>query len=157
MFIGYHAHNGGKWSGYYLVVDAEVLASCPSSQTVHVHRIKEIVPDEKLNFPIRDGSLKNPDLSEQARREVEASRILGKDRDDLAPTAEDLPPETLGDQGKSLGDQGRLDGRVELIAGDDEWVVQGDYLIRVHKFPRMCLFTPLEAEDPPPVPMTKSM
>ena len=66
-----------------------------------------------------------------------------------------FPPETLGDQGKSLGDQGRLDGRVELIAGDDEWVVQGDYLIRVHKFPRMCLFTPLEAEDPPPVPIDK--
>ena len=99
--------------------------------------------------------MQNPDPSEQARREVEASTILGKDRDDLAPTAEDLAPETLGDQGETLGDQGRLGGRVELISGDDEWVVQGDYLIRVHNFPRMCLFTPLEAEDPPPIPIGK--
>ena len=57
-------------------------SSCTSNQ--------KIAPDEKLNFPIRDGSLKNPDPSEQARHEVEASNVIGKDRGDLAPTAEDL-------------------------------------------------------------------
>ena len=77
-----------------------------------------------------------------------------KTRDDLAPTAEDLVFEK-GPVSETLGDQGRLGGRVELIAGDDEWVIQGDYLIRVHRFPRMCLFTPLEAEDPPPIPIEK--
>ena len=131
--VGYHVHNGGKRSGDYFVVDAEALASCPSSQTVYVHRVKEIVPDDKLNLPIRGGSLKNSDPSEQARHEVEASTILGTSRDDLAPTAEDLVYDSDPDS-EAPGNRGHMDGRVEMIAGDDESVIKGDYLIRMHNF-----------------------
>ena len=46
--------------------------------TVHVHRVREIVPDEKLVFPVRDGSLTNHDPTEQARTEVETSQAFGQ-------------------------------------------------------------------------------
>ena len=37
---------------------------------------------------------------------------------------------------------------------EDHWVVKGDYLVRVHRTPRRTLFTPPEAEDAPPLPMS---
>ena len=53
IFIGYHMHNGGIWSGDYLVVDAEAFTTTPSSRTAYVHRVKEIVHSGKSNFLLK--------------------------------------------------------------------------------------------------------
>ena len=50
IFAGYHMHNGGKWSGDYLVVDADAFTSTPSSRNAYVHRVKEITHDGKIVF-----------------------------------------------------------------------------------------------------------
>mgnify|MGYP003320934909 CR=1 FL=1 len=53
IFAGYHSFNGGKWSGDYLVVDAEALASCPSTQSTCASHQRDCARG-KVSFPVRD-------------------------------------------------------------------------------------------------------
>ena len=57
ILVGYHLHNGGRWSGDYLVVDSHALKTSSSTETAYAHRVKEIVHDGIITFPARDGSL----------------------------------------------------------------------------------------------------
>ena len=54
IFMGYHLHSGGKWSGDYLVVDAIVYAEHSEDFAAHVHRVKEIVVGDAIDFPVKD-------------------------------------------------------------------------------------------------------
>ena len=60
IFAGYHMHNGGKWSGDYLVVDADAFTSTPSSKSAYVHRVKEITHDGLIVFPVKMERCNNP-------------------------------------------------------------------------------------------------
>ena len=90
IFIGYHMHNGGLWSGDYLVVDAEAFTSTPSSRTAYVHRVKEITHHGEVKFPVKDGTLKQPDPVDHDRHVTEANAVFGKEEDDLARLPRDL-------------------------------------------------------------------
>ena len=39
------------------------------------------------------------------------------------------------------------------LASKDEWSIRGDYIVRVHHVPRIALFVPTEAVDPPSIPL----
>ena len=43
IFVGYHCHPGGKWSGDYLVIDAQDMRHADSIRSYHARRIKDIV------------------------------------------------------------------------------------------------------------------
>ena len=70
VFIGYHIHAGGLWSGDYLVADlAPFRQDCDVAKSkVKVHRIKEVVKNTWANSPTlsRSGD----------RRESLTTRIL---------------------------------------------------------------------------------
>ena len=55
--------------------------------------------------------------------------------------------------------QGDAEGNLSLMRPEpqheeDHWIVKGDYIVRVHRTPRRTLFTPPDAKDAPPIPMT---
>ena len=56
VFIGYHIHAGGLWSGDYLVADfAPFRQDCDVIKSkVKIHRIKEVVkkPSGEFLFPV---------------------------------------------------------------------------------------------------------
>ena len=87
--MGYHVHRGGKWSGDYLVVDAEMYAARAENLSAHVHRVTESVFDDNLSFPIRDGKLTalltDPQESRRALGELEHNESLDKTIWDLQP------------------------------------------------------------------------
>eukprot|EP00959_Pyramimonas_sp_CCMP1952_P264408 5529076-Pyramimonas_sp.AAC.1 len=55
LFMGYHLHSGGRWSGDDLVLDTATYAKNPDGDLRHVHRVKDIIiPDGKFTFPVKD-------------------------------------------------------------------------------------------------------
>ena len=56
VFLGYHIHPGGLWSGDYLVADlASFKTDCDAAKSkVKIHRAKEVVPNHsgKFIFPV---------------------------------------------------------------------------------------------------------
>ena len=40
VFVGYHFHSGGQWSGDYLVVDADAYRKSYERNSTYVHRVK---------------------------------------------------------------------------------------------------------------------
>ena len=50
MFIGYHMHTGGKWSGDYLIVGKEDYVSTESERDIHVQRVKEVTPEIRSSW-----------------------------------------------------------------------------------------------------------
>ena len=57
IFVGYHLHSGGKWSGDYKVLDVNMYRDRPEHCAVHVHRIKEIHAAGPAEFPIKGAKL----------------------------------------------------------------------------------------------------
>ena len=53
IFVGYHLHSGGKWSGDYLVIDVSAYRDHDEGYNVPVHRVKESIPPSETVFPIK--------------------------------------------------------------------------------------------------------
>ena len=69
IFVGYHLHSGGKWSGDYRVLDVSMYRDRPEGCSVHVHRVKEIFAPGPAVFPIKEGKIVAlPEDEEQADR-----------------------------------------------------------------------------------------
>jgi hypothetical protein len=56
IFMGYHLHSGGRWSGDYLVMDEEAYRSRDADNLVPVRRYKEVWPEEPTRFLVPDDS-----------------------------------------------------------------------------------------------------
>ncbi len=65
VFIGYHLRAGGRWSGDYLVLDAEAYRKRMEGASVPTHRIKEIHFGDSMRFPVKDGAIES--LPEEVR------------------------------------------------------------------------------------------
>ena len=63
LFMGYHLHPGGSWSGDYWVLDHETVKHADNINSLHPVRVKDIILPEYFTFPMRDGSLKAPVVS----------------------------------------------------------------------------------------------
>ena len=148
IFAGYHVHNGGKWSGDYLVIDAEALTSSDSQYRAYVHRVKEVIQHGAFIFPMKEGTLRHEDPKDQERHITEANTVLGKETDVVARLPEDICYGGQSYYDMPIDDQCRHDA--------DAWEIRGNYIARIHNVPRTNLFTPLEAEDPPPVSIDKT-
>ena len=59
IFIGYHLHAGGRWSGDYLVLDAEAYRKRMEGANIPIHRIKEIHLGDSMRFPVKDGTIES--------------------------------------------------------------------------------------------------
>ena len=63
VFLGYHVHAGGKWSGDYLLVDFTSLTNSRTPAEVPIRRVSEILFNpSKVIFPLADGRLSQPGL-----------------------------------------------------------------------------------------------
>ena len=81
LFLGYHSHAGGKWSGDYYVAEFEPFRNNPdlTPTNARVHRVKEctLPADKRINFPLADyrlqlrkidpTGLRSPELPEDAQ------------------------------------------------------------------------------------------
>jgi hypothetical protein len=75
LFVGYHLHAGGSWSGDYLVVDLEELGEAEAARDVHIKRIKELdIPLGKWSFPLADGTAQQPGANQ--RRQLRPTRQI---------------------------------------------------------------------------------
>ena len=54
IFMGYHLHSGGKWSGDYLIMDEEAYFQAIDRRRVPVLRVREVVPAMSARFPGRE-------------------------------------------------------------------------------------------------------
>ncbi len=110
IFIGYRPHAGDRWSGDYLVLDAEVYRKRVEGASVPIHRIKDMYLGDSMRFQMKYGAIES--LPEEVR---EASRPLGSsasaadaikpsisdhDRGGTAPPSEDKDM-TVGAQSKT--------------------------------------------------------
>ena len=104
LFMGYHMHSGNRWSGDYLVLDAEQFTNSSEGRSCHVHRVKDILPPARFTFPIRTGELvrdanASPIELEGARRradvplKLESEDVIdqGSDVDNSDSSPEDKP------------------------------------------------------------------
>ena len=97
IFMGYQVHSGGRWPGDYLVMDAAMYAARAEDFAAHAHRVKEVIFDGDLSFPVRDGKLTALPTDPQ-----ESKRVLGdpEHNESLEETMWDLQP----DEGTQLVD-----------------------------------------------------
>ena len=72
------------------MVDAEAFAGSPDTQRAYVHRVREIMHDGKISFPVKDGSLLPADPIDRANAKVEGDTVLQGEQGPLDPVAEDL-------------------------------------------------------------------
>ena len=54
LFLGYAQHVGGRWPGDYLVSPLEDFQVDNQSRIARIFRIKEIIPNNEHQFPLRD-------------------------------------------------------------------------------------------------------
>ncbi len=72
IFLGYHLHSGGLWSGDQLVQDAEAYQKRIEGASIPVHRMKDIHLGTTLRFPVQDGSIKSlPEEAQEAQGQPE--------------------------------------------------------------------------------------
>ena len=144
IFIGYHVHCGGKWSGDYLVLDVAAYKARTEGAIVPVHRIKEVIPAEPFSFPVREGTIES-----LASEQNESQTVLGESpsftENEITPTMWDHYRE--GAVRKDDAEAVRKDD-----GPTDEWIEKPLMLIRVHRTPRKALFDPSLCEDSPPIP-----
>ena len=73
IFVGYHLHSGGRWSGDYLVIDATAYQKRLDGSRIPVHRVKELYYSSPAKFPVQDGTIES--LPEEVS---EAATALGE-------------------------------------------------------------------------------
>ena len=133
--MGHHSHTGGAWIGDYYIVAAEAVACSPDTQRAYVHRVKEIMHDGKLVFPVKDGTLLPADPVDRANAKVEGSTVLQGEKGPLDRADDDLSH----DNEANVDDDASAGGDPTRLAIADEWPVRGDYVVRVHHMPRVTL------------------
>ena len=157
LFIGYHRHPGGLFSGDYLVIDQERYVSEMLPVEVPIVRVKDVWnPHESFKFPIRMGILRhkppgtNPDIPPEERVDLSnisesGSTVRGGD-----PMSR-FTRQFTGISGSST--DMRVEGDTCTTAEDcrDYWSTNGDILTRHHITPRDSLFVPHEGECPLPL------
>ena len=166
IFMGYHIPPGGLWKGDYRVLDFEACTKAESTNDVRPFRVREVFPEERLSFPVKEGAIKTlvPGIMEEGNDN--AGNDLGPNEDMLAQTSHDVVPrEAAHDTGgaatsaRTGQDQDiQEQGQGATPATLDEWVVRGannDRLVRIHRTPRKRMFSPQACHDIPPVPLEK--
>ena len=116
IFVGYHIHSGGKWSGDYRVIDVSMYRDHREGYSVPVHRVKEIFAPGPAVFPIKEGKIIALPSDEE-----EANRPLGDDMRDSStePTIWDIqPPEPEGAIGEPSHLQNQGGDIVEVESPD---------------------------------------
>ena len=164
--MGYHIPPGGLWKGDYRVLDLEACTKAESTHDVRLFRVREVFPEERLSFPVKEGTIKTlvPGLMEDGNDNT--GNNSGPYEDMLAQTSHDaVPREAAHDTGGAATsarpgqDQDiQEQGQGATPATLDEWVVRGannDRLVRIHRTPRKRMFSPQACHDIPPVPLEK--
>ena len=72
------------------MVDAEAFTTSTDTQRAYVHRVKEIMQDGGLIFPVKDGILLPADPVDRACARVERDTVLQPEQGPLEKVAEDL-------------------------------------------------------------------
>ena len=106
IFVGYHTHPGGKWSGDYWIIDVSDMVNADSVFFVHARRIGNIVVPDYATFPVRDGVVKQPTTPD--RRPLPADDC--EDDDNTASRSsravDEVLKELLLPLGKVVSDEG---------------------------------------------------
>ena len=127
VFIGYHFHPGGLWSGDYLVADlAPFKIHCNVIMSkVKIHRIKEVAPNHsgKFYFPVaywrkrrllreyNEEGLTDPEMPDLGEDSGDDDDYLPKPADDLPPPIP-VPAEAMPSQdGSLLANAGTVPGQ----------------------------------------------
>lgn len=103
IFMGYHLHAGGKWSGEYLVVDVNAFTTAASSADIYVHRVKEVVPKTPICFPVKEGTIKATNFG-RAHEDIEADVVLGESNSQGDNAGGDPGHEVQKDDDSARGD-----------------------------------------------------
>ena len=111
ILVGYHLHSGGKWSGDYLVVDAAMYNDHAEEFMPHAHRVKEIIVDGKITFPVQN--LNNTALPTDKQESESALGDRAHD-DSLNETKWDLQPDTGARAASDGGDDQDREGVVKF-------------------------------------------
>jgi hypothetical protein len=172
IFVGYRMHSGGRWTGQYLVLDAEAYTEIPvgTMQCAYEHAISEIyLPGSSGDdtetfptFPVANGDLKEASKASSADCPVDSidnPTTLTTEVDEAKISSERPAAFLSNDDAYPGGDiNGTERGEIHELSSApasvnrDCWSIQGDYLVRTHNCPRTALFSPLEVpEDPPPI------
>ena len=134
IFCGYHIHNGGKWSGDYLVWEAEKMLQATEYHQLHLVRTKEIIKPQNYEFPFADNeyNLLIGDVVEKRKHDIKKKR---------KPSQSGQPSDTEAED--NLDDSTALQQeQPEEKYEPDVWQVQGNCLHRIHNTPRQRLFVP---------------
>ena len=137
LFMGYHLHAGGKWSGDYYVISRTSYEEKDAERDIYLKRVKEVFPSAPLKFPIKDGTLRRPH-QELGREEIHAAQPVKLERAAHAEVKQEIKREE----------------EEKPAVHPDTWELRGMLIVRVHRTPRLKLFVPTEdPEDPPPIPI----
>ena len=152
LFVGYVQHSGGGWSGDVYVVDWEEIDEAELRSDVHTKRFKAdeckpVLVNGIFQFPLAQGDLKQPGMSE---RKVRHRNIKKKRIDERKEEEEEQISQQSDAGGKTQPEQAR-----DLIpdlptAEADFWTCNSNVLIRHHRTPRTKLYVPTEEESPIP-------
>ena len=80
----------GAWGGDYYIVDEDAFAGSPDTQRAYAHRVKEIMHDGQIVFPVKEGILLPADPVDRAVAKVEGNTVLDAGKGPLDRVEEDL-------------------------------------------------------------------
>jgi len=154
IFIGYHMHSGGKWSGDYFVVSREDFTTVANERDIHVQRLKEVTPatvapGQPVRFAAKLPLFRRPDADDKGLAETPADTTVKLEAHVKSEVKEEPWEEASGN---------RCVDEPPVVKQEpsepDTWERRGLRLVRVHKTPRTQLFCPSDVpEDPPPIPI----
>ena len=145
IFLGYHSSPGGKWTGDYWVIDAETLAHADSIHHVKPLRVKDIVVPDYPTFPVRDGSLKQPEMS---RQQVEVQDAIDVSHETAEPDPADEFDQIIAEMDPDVREEHPPDSMSDTDS--DFWSFNGTVLVRHHLVPRFALYQP---DETCPIPL----
>ncbi len=142
IFVGYHLHSGGRWSGDYLLVDAAAYQKRLDGSRIPVHRVKEIHYVGPATFPIKDGTIES--LPEEA---AEAAVPLGE----TPSVLEHALPGGWDHILAEVPPAGTRDSADDELK--DVWEDRPFMIVRIHNLPRRAMFDITTCDDPLPIPL----
>ena len=151
---GYHLHAGGKWSQDYLIVDVETYQNASSWREVSIRRVREVFPRKTTYFPAQTGKLKSM-LDDSARRQRQWDESYIEDSDGYGDEELNGPPMDAETPDAAPSER---DDDEQTEAADPEgdfWELRDFTLIRHHTSCRYNMFSPLEAAEDLPLPLSE--
>ena len=144
-----------------MVLDWPRVKSATALHDAPIYKVKEIYMDDKVIFPFIEliGQISQP-------RHFVPTEDSGSLQDDSGVSPQDLggdftaAPDAGGDTAETPSDetepkQGATPAETEEIKSKDVWVLKPYSISRIHNDPRTSMFSPLECQDPPPIPLTQ--